>query len=221
MDNNSSSQSSLPHSKNKFLFIGGIFLVVVVLVILSVVFMSMGKTGSSSSKPVSETSKLIPAPTQVELPSPPFPSVIPTSWYTIKTQHYLVTVPSGWAPVPQPFAGGVSVVMRPPQAGGDPILVVESYDATVDPTGKEQMFEAMGMQKNVVMIQGVQAVKLSGTWGSRSIDNKTFKTPTQERILFIPNPKSLYVLKLYYSSPYPDAVYDELFDRVAASFAAN
>lgn len=209
-------------TNKKVYFIGGIIVVIIVLL----AFMYL-KNKNAAMQPTAapmktaNTMKTVPMVHRVPTAFPLVNYSIPASWYTLKTQFYQVNVPSGWKPVAQPFQGGVAVSISPSNAPEAPLLVIENYEIPIDMTRKIAIFEITGLVKKAVALNGQQPVELTGTWGTRTINGNTIKTPTQERIIFIPHNGSGVVLKLYYSSPVPQPVYDKMLDAVLSTFIIN
>ncbi|GEM_PF-6244292 len=193
--------------------------VVALLVIYLFLFaLSLNNPASQSvqeqQSPVQQQSAVSPT---ISSPSQSYHST--TGWYALKTQLYNAPIPSDWKPSTSTFNGGSSVVIRPSeQLTGDPLLVIESYYSSTNLKEKEQVFLATGLTKTTIFVQGRQASKLTGRWGTRTIDGKTISTPTQERVVFLPTEKYFFAIKLYYSSSQPIQAYDTLFDQIVTNF---
>ena len=154
-------------------------------------------------------------------PTPNLKTAVSAKWYTIKTQYYAVSVPTGWKPKAEPMQGGVSMLVQPSNAPEQPLLVIESYTTPISIQEKVNVFQAMGLKPQTVKIPNSQPVMLAGTWPTRTLNGKTIKTPTQERVIFIPHGNSIYSVKLYYSSAQPEKVYEDMLQKVLASFISS
>lgn len=204
-----SNPSSPRVNKRRLVIVGSI----AVLILLVLTFIIVAKKNASSTSPVANVNKTI-------TPTPNLAAAVSSKWYIIKTQSYSVSVPMGWKPKAEPMQGGVSLLVEPIDAPEQPILVIESFNTPVSIQEKVNVFRAMGLKQEVVKIPSSQPVMLSGTWATRTIKGKTFETPTQERIVFIPHGNSIYGVKLYYSSSHPEKVYDDMLNKVLASFVS-
>ncbi len=210
-------------SNNKKL--GIIIGIVAVLIIIILLFAGSNKTTSlktTTISPNSNSHRNSPTmPSSHGNFSPSAKLIPPSGWYSINTQYYSVTVPNGWKPTIQTLQGGVAVLIQPAKAPEDPLLVVESYNVPISIADKVALYQGMGLTKSTQNISNNQAVMVSGTWPTRTINGKTIKIPTQERIVYIPHGNSEFTIRMYYSSPHPEPVYDAVLAKSIASFSST
>lgn len=193
----------------KYIVIG---IAVVFLLVLTAAYYLPKKTPPKVSKTSSNK-------TMTTAAIPTLPATAPASWHVIKTQVYSVTVPTGWEPSVLPFKGGASLLLQPHNVAMEPLLVVEAFTSpkgTVE--DKVKMHEKYNYKRTNISVQKQPAVLLTATRESRAINKKKIKTPTQNRIVYLTQGKTMYSIRMYYSSSVPVQVYDDIFDKVLASF---
>lgn len=134
-----------------------------------------------------------------------------------KTNKYTITYPSTWQPTSLAFNGGQSAMIRPQGAKGDPIFVVESYDAAQDVAQKQALYLAEGCVKSTIVINNDHLAKLSCVFPVRTIDGKKQFVTTQQEMVYIPRPEALYVIRFYYTAQQRDPGYETLFTQMLSS----